>query len=250
MKPAALLILFLSVGLACFSQSNEFEIYFHNDNTIKPKIDTIDAESFFRIRRVGVSSGPVIQSIYLPEEINRAADSIWKSNKLNKEKKRQQIDSIVRVMKEKYPSAFNEDDSCLILNCSDKKIELCHHKSANIKAQTSYSFIDFEKNYLIIEKSGYESWEYILFNPQTRNYAYFEFPPFFINDSIAYCSDNYYGSGGFQIRHLSGKFYFGFGSDSWELEECYRIDKVFYFSFRLSYTSKAKYLRIDFNDCF
>jgi hypothetical protein len=252
MKFSIQVILILFLGFTCYSQNRDFKIYFHKNNSIKPKLDSIDFESFNRIRRIGISSGPLIQSIYLPDEINRAADSIWKANKVNKGKNAYRMDSLVRLTKQNYPSAFYEKGTCLILNGSDQKIEICKHKSDNMKASTFYEFKDYTNNYFVIEKSGFESWEFILFNPQTRNYKYIEHKPCFMNDSIAYCSDNYYGEGGFEIMHMFGKFYFGFESYNWELEECYRVDKVFYLSFRSNYNRnmKPKYVRINFNKCF
>jgi len=252
MKFNILVFLILLLGLTCYSQDRDFRIFFHDKNTIKPKLDSIDFESFNRIRKIGISSGPLIQSIYLPEEINRAADSIWKADELYRGQHALHMDSLVRLMKQNYPSAFYEKGACLILNGFDKKIELCKHKSDNMKASTSYEFKDYTNNYFVIEKSGFESWEFILFNPQTRNYKFFEHEPHFMNDSIAFCSDNYYGEGGFQLMHLAGKFYFGFESYSWELEECYRIEKVFYLSFRSNFNRdiKSKYIKINFNKCF
>lgn len=252
MKFSFQVLLILFFGFTCYSQDRAFKIYFHENNTIKPKIDSIDYVNFIRIRRIGISSGPLIQSIYLPDDINRAADSIWKAFELNKGLNASRMDSLVRLMKENYPSAFYEKDSCLILNGSDRIIEICKHRSDNMKAETSYEFKDYIRDYFVTVKTGYESWEYILFNPQTRNYKYFEHNPYFMNDSIAYCSDNYYGEGGFQIMHLFGKFYFGFESYNWELEECYRVDKVFYLSFRSNFNRnmEPKYIKINFNKCF
>jgi len=250
MKHLILVILILFLGFTCYSQDRDFRIYLDENNTIKPELDSIDFESFNRIRKIGISSGPLIQSIYL-QEINRAADSIWKANELNKGMNASRIDSVVRLMKQNYPSAFYENGACLILNGFDQKIELCKHKSDNMKASTSYEFKDYTNNYFVIEKSGFESWEFLLFNPQTRNYKFFEHVPHFMNDSIAFCSNNYYGEGGFQLMHMAGKFYFGFESN-WELEECYRIEKVFYLSFRSNFKQylNPKYIKIDFNECF
>jgi hypothetical protein len=252
MKYSLPLLLLLFSWFTCYSQDRDFSLYFHEKNTIKPGIDSIDSVSFFKIRRTGIRSGPVIQSIYLPDEINRAADSTWKANESNKKQKTSRMDSIVRLMKEKYPSAFQEKDSCLILNGSDQKIKICRSRCGDMKEMTYYEYKDYIRDYLLIEQCGYESWIYLLFNPKTRNYKYFEHTPYFINNSIAYCSDNYYGEGGFQIIHMLGKFYFGFETYSWELEECYRIDKVFYPSFRSNYNQnlKPKYITINFTKCF
>jgi len=252
MKSCLLLLLSALLAFSCFSQDRDFIISLHDNNTIKPKIDSIDVESFIKIRKIGISSGPLSQSIYFSDEQNRAADSIWKTIEQNRKQNALHMDSIVRLMKKKYASSFLEEDSCLILNGFDRKIEICKRNRAGDANWSSYEFKDFQKDYLVIEKDGYEQWVYILFNPRTRNYKYLEYPPYFMNDSIAYCSDNYYGEGGFQILQLTGKSYFGFESYNWELEECYKVDKVFYLSFRSSIcrNMKPKYLKINFNKIF
>jgi hypothetical protein len=252
MKFSIQIILIFFFGFSCYSQDHDFRIYFHKNNTIEPKLDSIDFKSFNSIRSIGISSGPLSQSSYLPDEINRAADSICKANELNKGKNAYRMDSLVRLMKQNYPSAFYEKDSCLILNGLDQKIELCKHKSNNMKASTSYEFKDYTNNSFVIEKSGFESCEFILFNPQTKNYNLFEHEPRFMNDSIAFCSGNYYGLGGFQLIHIAGKFYFGFETYNWELQECYSVEKIFYLSFRPTFNREMdpKYIKINFNKCF
>lgn len=204
-----MLLLISLTGFACYSQDNESYYYFPEKNTISPVIDSIDYESFSSIRKIGIKSAPYCTSIYLPEEINRATDSIWKAEAKNKEKNIKRVDSIVRSLKEKHPSTFYEKDSCLFLNSTDSVVKICIWNNPGSRENTSYRFVDYEHNYLVIEKSGYEFWQYILFNPKTRNYKVFLHEPTFINDSIAYCSANYYGSGDFQIMHLSGISYFG-----------------------------------------
>lgn len=250
MKSFSPLLICVLLTTSGFSQNWDFIITLHENNTIKPKIDSIDFESFKKIRKTGISSGPLAQSIYFSNEQNQAVGSIWKTIEQNKSQNALRIDSLVRLLKNKYASSFSEKDSCLILNGFDKKIEICNNKNSNDNtAFTSYQFKDYQKQYLVIEKNGYEQWEYILFNPRTRNYKYLEHTPYFMNDSIVYCSDNYYSEGGFQIMHLTDKPYFGFESYNWELEECYRVEKVFYISFRSNFNRniKPKYLKINFN---
>jgi hypothetical protein len=251
MKSFSLLLICVLLTTSCFSQNRDFIITLHKNNNIKPKIDSIDFESFNKIRKTGISSGPIAQSIYFSYEQNKAADSIWKTIEQNKRQNALHLDSLVRLLKNNYASSFREKDSCLILNGFDKKIEICNNKnSIDNTTLTYYEFKDYQKDYLVIVKNGYEQWEYILFNPRTRNYKYLEHSPYFMNDSIVYCSDNYYGEGGFQIMHLTGKPYFGFESYDWELEECYRVGKVFYISFRSNFNRniKPKYLKFNFNE--
>jgi len=250
MKPFSPLLICVLLTTSCFSQNRDFIITMHENSNIEPKIDSIDFESFKKIRKTGISSGPLAQSIYFSDEQNQATDSIWKTIEQNKRQNALRIDSLVSLLKNNYVSSFHEKDSCLILNGFDKKIEICNNKNSNDNTTfTSYEFKDYQKDYLVIEKNGYEQREYLLFNPQTRNYKYLAHTPFFMNDSIVYCSDNYYGEGGFQIMHLTGKTYFGFESYNWELEECYRVEKVFYISFRSNFNQniKPKILKFNFN---
>jgi hypothetical protein len=253
MKSRLLLFISTILMLSCFSQQRDFTISFHEKNTFKPNIDSIGFEAFVKIRKTGIRSGPLTQSIYFSDEQNREADSTWKTIDLNKRQQDLHMDSLVRILKKNYAKAFFEKDSCLIINGIDNKIVICNNRNRKDDLSwTSFKYLDYQKGYLIIQKEGNERWEYILFNPRTRNYKYFEHPPCFLNDSIVYCSANYYGEGGFQIMQLTGKSYFGFETYNWVLEECYRIDKVFYFSFRSNFRPNMtpKYFCIDVSKYF
>lgn len=233
-------------GIACYSQDNGLEIIPDEENTINPKIEYIDYEAFVKIRKIGINSAPPFQSIYSTSEMNRAADSLMKVQVINKEKNSSLADSIFKLMKVKYPTSIYEKDCCLVLNGYDRKIEICRIR--RYEDTISYGFLNYERNYLVIKKMGYEYWQIILFNPQTGNYNFLKHEPHFFNDSIVYCSDNNFGSGEFQVIDITGKLHYGIQS-YWSIEECYRVGKVFYLSFQLNLAQK-KYIKIDFNEYF
>lgn len=252
MKTFLLLLFSICIPFASFPQKINGILYEHPQNTLHPGIESMDYESFNAIRKTSISSSPLAQSIYFPDELNRKADSISKTLRNNRVQDSLRLDSIVSWLKTTYTSAVIETDTCLILTGFDKKIELCKRNGPDEKDWSSYEFRDYQRDYIVIGKYGYEIWEYIVFNPKTGNYRFLEHSPLFLDDSIVFCSDNYYGEGGFQIMQLTGKAYFGFESYGWELEECYRVNKMFYFSFRSNKdrSLKPRYLTINFDTYF
>jgi len=230
-----------------FSQQGDFAISFDHENTFVPKIDTIDVQCFGKIRPIGFQSIP--PSAKPGQDVDSLVKAFDKSRRDNKIR----MDSVFKILKNKYPEAFQETDSCLTLNGKEKQILICNNRDQHdIQNWSEYNFSDYQKGYLVVEKDGYEQWEYILFNPKTKVLKSVSNAPVFINNSIIYTSGNYYSEGGFQYIQLTGDLYFGFETYGWELRECYRVKNVFYFYFKSNRLDKEqdKYIRIDFGKNF
>jgi hypothetical protein len=247
MKYLFLLLLGFFFYQDSFSQRLDFKISFHHENTFIPKIDTIDYQSFEKIKAIGFQSVPLSatpgQNI---DSLVEAIDYTIRQNEIR-------MDSVVKVLKHKYSAALQQKDSCLTLNGIDNQILICNNRNQNDnQAWSSYKFSDYQKGYIVVEHDGYEQWEYVLFNPKTRIYKSAHYSPVFVNDSIIYTSGNYYSEGGFQYMQLTSNLYFGFESYDWELRECYRVKNVFYFYFKSNRHDKEcyKYLKIDFEKVF
>jgi hypothetical protein len=226
-----------------FSQRRDFTVSFHHENTFTPKIDTIDYQRFEKIKAIGFQSVPLSATLVQNfDSIAKAIDYAIRQNEYR-------MDSIFKDLKLEYPEAFQQKDSCLTLNGTDKQLLICNNRNQNdIQAWSVYSFSDYTKGYLVVEHNGYEQWEYVLFNPETRIYKVAHYPPVFLNDSIFYTSGNYYSEGGFQYMQTNSNLYFGFETYDWELLECYRVKNVFYFHFKsnISQIERPKYLMVTF----
>ena len=243
MKYIVLILLGFFLYQKSFSQQGDFRISLHHENTFTPKIDTIDDLCFEKIRSIG------FQSIPLSAKPGQNGDSLVKAFDKSRRDNKIRMDSVFKILKNKYPEAFQETDSCLILTGKEKQLLICNNRDQHdIQNRSEYNFSDYRKGYLVVEKDGYEQWEYVLFNPKTRVHKSVHYPPVFINNSIIYTSGNYYSEGGFQYIQLTGDLYFGFETYGWELRECYRVKNVFYFYFKSNRLNKEKdkYIRIDF----
>jgi len=221
MKLLPLLIGFFFCNSA-YSQYEDFKLSFDSHNTIKPIIHSIDYEYFTQVKKIGFKS--------MPEVVQQCDnwDSLISVDEIELMRHKIRMDSVFNVLQLKYPQAFLQMNSCLSLFCTDTTFKICNQKEDNIKSETSYRFVDYQYGYLIVEHTGYEQWEFVLFNPKSRVLKLTNNLPYFANDSIVSSSGNYSGDGNFQLMQTNGNLYFGFESYDWEINECYRINKKFY----------------------
>ena len=243
MKYIYLLLFSFLLITESFAQRWAFELSFHHENNFSPKIDTIDYQIFERIKAIG------FQSMEVSATSGQNIDSLIEVVAYKRKKNEIRMDSIFKCLKQEYPEAFQQKDSCLTLNGIDKQVLICNNRDQNdTQAWSAYSFFDYQKGYLVVGHVGYEVWKYILFNPKTRINKTANYPPIFVNDSIFYTSGNYYNDGGFQYMQITSNLYFGFETYYWYLYECYRVNNEFYFHFKsnISETEKPKYLKITF----
>jgi len=243
LKFHSLVFLGIVYPLICFP--GDFKLTFQIENTVKPKIDTIDIETF----KKSITNG--IQSVFQPWTDTRSIDSIELVYKTKERKNRIRMDSIMNVLSKKYSKSIRRTDTCLILYGIDKIISLCTRVQGDEKSHTSYEIIDYQNGYLVVDEIGWESKHYILFNLDTRNYSYLNRNPFFINNSIAYCSDNYYGVGEFQLISLKdNSIYFGMFCD-WEIRACYKVKSTFYLQFsNHDKAGTSRFIKVDFKAIF
>jgi hypothetical protein len=243
MKKSLLYLILLFLTHLSFSQDFEFHLTLNINNTIRPEVDTISPDFFKSIKKEG------FQSIIEPSENNTNDKTLSKKNLQNKK----HMDSLVKVLIHKYPKSIILKDSCLILNGTDTTITACIRVETENQSSSTYTIRDYSKGYLIIYHSVSEDKEYILYNPQNRSYSFIADYPYFINDSIIYSTDNLFSEGQFQLLSLKrDNSFFSFISSYWEMEECYRVGKIFYISFKSTklVPAKWKYIKIDFNAVF
>jgi hypothetical protein len=248
MKKVFLQTVFICYCFFCFSQENDIKFSFSERNRLNPIIDTISQKQFVSIRKNG------IQSIPQPWIKYQNLDSLNRVYKDNEGKNTLKMDSLFRKIRLKYSNSFSQTDSCLILKAIDTLITICNYQNDSLfQHWSTYKLKDFYKGYLIFLETGYESWDYILFNPKTKKYCFISDYPYFINDTIIYSSGSYYGDGQFELFCLKNdKLYFRFDTFNWEMEECYRLNRVFYIALKSMKTLpyKVKYIKVDFNGLF
>jgi len=240
-----IVIVSLCFNHSIFCNSQDFNFWLDTKNTIKPKIDTISLKYF----KKAISNG--IQSVERPWPNTNNIDSIKNVYETKEKLNEIRMDSIVKSLSKKLSNSFYHTDTTLVLFGVDSTIMVNKRSIYGDQEGTNFKIVDFKNGYLVIYQIGYEWWNYILFNPKTRNFQTILDEPYFINNEIIYSSGNYYGEGQFQLKGLKDKnIYFGLFC-SWEIKECYRVKNVFYLFFSKGGWSKEKiFMKIDFQQIF
>ncbi len=154
-------------------------------------------------------------------------------------------DFVLKSKATAYPESIQLNDSCCILTGLDKTIRLCKKRPENDRKWSNFSLYDVTNDYLIFIESGYEWWDFIAFNPLTKEYFFTQHIPIFINENIIYSYGNYYAEGQFQIFDRKYKKYYGFDTFNWELSKLYIEDSVFYIELTSNKSFKEKkYLKL------
>ncbi len=170
-----------------------------------------------------------------------------KVQKYNPQESKINWDSILKLKAMEFPESISLTDSCAILNGFNKKIQLCQRRPPNERQWTDFKLFDIKNDYLTFNKSGYEWWNIISFNPSTRKYYSTFHLPVFINSDLVYSYGNYYAEGQFQIIDNKNNRYFGFETFNWELTKLYKIDTLFYIELINNKSrSKKRYLRLTY----
>lgn len=155
-------------------------------------------------------------------------------------------DSLLRSISTKFPKNIIRKDSCLVLIGENSPIEICITKPKDEKSWGGFRAYNFINGYLILSIVGYESEEYLCFNPISKKYFYSTNVPIFINNEIVYSYGNYYGDGQFQIFDLEKNIFFGFELFDWELTKFYKEGSQFYFELVSRFKKTKKYLKLDY----
>lgn len=164
---------------------------------------------------------------------------IYKENQIDS-------DSLLEAITAKFPKNIIRKDSCLILKGNDKLLTICTTKPLDIKQWGGFNAYNFVNGFLILQLMGYESEEYLSYNPDSQKYFYTHNVPTFLNNEIVYAYGNYYLDGQFQIFDLEKNKYFGFEFFDWELTKFYKEGSQFYLELVSRFTKTKKYLRLDY----
>ncbi len=155
-------------------------------------------------------------------------------------------DSLLESMTAKFPKNIIRKDSCLILKGNDQLLTICTTKPLDIKQWGGFMAYNFTNGFLILHLVGYESEEYLSYNPVSQKYFYTSNVPIFQSNEIVYAYGNYYRDGQFQIFDLEKNKYFGFELFDWELTKFYKEGSQFYLELVSRFTRTKKYLRLDY----
>ncbi|TGV01480.1 hypothetical protein [Flavivirga rizhaonensis] len=137
-------------------------------------------------------------------------------------------DSILKSKAITYPESITMSDFCYILKGIDKNIELCKRRLSDDRQWTDFEFCFTENNYLIFKEIGYESWNYIVYNPQTRLYSFTSGIPIFIDKDLFYSYGNRYIEGMFELVDIKNNKSYRIDTFNWELKNLYKINTTFH----------------------
>lgn len=155
-------------------------------------------------------------------------------------------DSLLKSLTTKFPKNIIRKDSCVILTGNDKLLTICTTKPLDTKQWGGFTAYNFINGYLILQLIGYESVEYLSYNPVSQKYFYTSNVPIFLNNEIVYAYGNYYLDGQFQIFDLEKNKYFGFELFDWELTKFFKEGSQFYFELVSRFKKTEKYLKLDY----
>lgn len=211
------LLIFIKT-LAIGQAENKFHLSINEESNLKVKIDTINKELFNNLK------------------VSRPMPDYYTKNS----------DSLLKVTLIKYSNVLTYIDTCLVFSVKKGKLSLCKYiPEPYSKNQMDFRLSGLESDYLVFEKSGYEWWEYLSFNPITKTYFYTSKYPHFISKNLVFSYGNYYGEGQFEIFDIRENTRFSFDSFNWQLVKLYRLDNEFYLEFGSNISiSENKYIKI------
>jgi hypothetical protein len=224
--PGLLFLFFISCCPILKAQTIFPCCWVYDKTNIPFEIDTIDSLEYYHLRPLGF-------------QIQLEDSTWWDENFKVRE------DSVNYRLKKDFPESFKFEDSCLTLLGTDTSVKVCHFPDKDASEQQNFWIRTFDRNFLEIICHGYESREFILFNPRTQILKSFYSAPVFINDSIVCAAGMLYGFAAFEVCKLTGSSYFGFEPYD-DILECYSVNDRFYFQLHSTNRapSKKNYLSV------
>ncbi len=224
MKHSFLSTLFLLFSFYCPLLKAQTTIlpccWVYDKTNLSFEIDTIDSLEYYHLRPLGF-------------QIKLEDSTWWDYNYKARE------DSVNKKLKKDFPKSFKFEDSCLTLLGTDTSIRVCHFPDKDASEQQNFWVRTFDRNFLEVISHGYESREFILFNPRTQILKSFYSAPVFINDSIVCAAGMLFGFGAFEVCKLTGSSYFGFEPYD-DILECYNVGDRFYFMLYPDHQARPK----------
>jgi hypothetical protein len=214
MRKLFTVLIFLLPAISVQAQSRyPFRVHVTENSTWKLTLDTITATEFGKTKGL------------LPQ--NRKTNS----------------DSLLNMLAKQYPQAITLADSCCTLHARDTVLQVCLKRPpANDRLWTGFKAIGIEQGFLLLGHFGYESWGYMGFNPETRQYFLLPDEPRFIGTEFVYSAGNYYMEGQFQIWNLKTNKMYAFFLYNWELTASYHNENSIFFELKSG--TEKKYLRL------
>ena len=133
-------------------------------------------------------------------------------------------DSLEKICRQRFPRIFNlEDSSYTFKSWAGHDIKVRKNIS-NDKDYEDYKFVNFKCDKVVVYTSAYESWGYLVVDPETGVSSVTLGLPNFIDCSVYYSTSNYYGEEEISLVDMKQKKSATVLFNDWTTEHAFNVN--------------------------
>jgi hypothetical protein len=221
MRLLTLFFVLLIVELSCTSKQNENGSNQLESDTITINDNSVAAHNCNLIKRTDTVNSTMIVLSIEKEEFKRLANlHLRKVDQL----KYLDSDSLETIYQRSFPKIFSLEDSSYSFKSWQGDDIKVRKNISNDKDYEDYKFVNVKCGKVVIYTSAYESWGFLVVDPETGVSSATLGIPNFIDCSVYYSTSNYYGEEEISIVDMKNKKAATLLFNGWGTEQAFNVN--------------------------